>query len=113
MDNYNYLFLKASELAKTFQFLPSNEVDYPFIVIKDSYEGYTPTTTANLKTNKFQVDIWCSEKNRTQCKNLIDSLLKAVDDRVDYSSTSYSINVDVSTKQVLWRGILKVTMLGG
>lgn len=112
MNNYNYLFASAQTLAKTFQYLPLEDVGYPFIVINDSYNGYIPTTTHNIGVDKYQVDVWCDKKGRTKCEELIQKLLDLVGDKVDFKTTSYTINIDTSTKQVLWRGILKITMRG-
>lgn len=113
MDNYNLLFSKCLELAPTYQFLPNEEVGYPFIVVSSNYEGYIPTKSGmvrppQIKAEKFQVDVWCGERNRTQCSQIIEQLLNSLGREVDYSTTSYEIGMDTSTEEVLWRGILKV-----
>lgn len=115
MDNYNLLFSKCLELAPTYQFLPKEDVDYPFIVVNTSYEGYIPTKSGiikpiNLKVEKFQVDVWCTERNRTRCSQIIEQLLYSLGKKVDYTTTSYEIGMDTSTEEILWRGVLKVSL---
>lgn len=115
MNKYNYLFSKCLDIAPTFQFLPKEDIGYPFIIVNDSYEGYIPTKMGlikprNIKVEKFQVDVWCSEKNRTQCVEIIENIIKSLENNIDYSTTSYEISMDTSTEEILWRGVLKITL---
>ena len=116
MDNYNYLYKTVQKYVSTYQFLPKDNVPYPFAVINNTNYDFTEVKTTGyfntLKRENYQVDFYYSSKKMSELKKTINNILEILQPKINMNKTNVDIILDDSTDELLWHGILEVEFYG-
>lgn len=115
---YDLLFSASLDLKfDTYTFNPKQEVNYPFVVIRDVMESDIMTKNSRVGSLTVDIHLYGDGSNRLLISSMMHNLIVKIRDIAGDSNVSFvflpektqkSLIQDTSTERNLWHGLLEV-----